>query len=157
MNLRQSKTFFALLIFLSLPRIGNGAETPFYPGFPALHESRAYQTLIRRPITDRTKIMYLMDRFSEANIQIIYDGYYFNAVVASGIARWFFARNYRGETSKQWIMRWCNKSINGEFIRVKLPDGTFKLAREILLDEIKSLEDMLAKERPSLTALPSPV
>ncbi len=123
---------------------------PFYPGFTPLLESRAYQQFKARPASDYSKIIYLIDRFSDSKIQIVYDGHYFSAVFGARVARWFLARNYRKETPEQWIMKWCNASVPASnLIWVKLPTGKFRLSREVLIEELKNLEaHMTAKEEP---------
>ena len=115
------------------------AENPL-DSFPSVLESKAYHQFNGRPVTEFSKLLYLIDRFEHSPIEVVYDGHYYQAVFAAKIARWFMARNYRKETVQEWIMRWCNTSIGGKLIYVKFPDGKFRLSREVLMDELKSLD-----------------
>ena len=99
-----------------------GAEGDLYPGFPSMRDSEAYTALKKRPLSDHSKLVYLIDRFQEADIEILYDGYYFKPPIAAQVARWFLKRYYKDETPRQWIMRWCNQTIfKNELIWVKFP------------------------------------
>jgi hypothetical protein len=118
-----------------------------YPGFSQITESKAFQKFSRRPVSDFSKILYLIDRFSEANIEIVYDEVTYKAVFATTVARWFLARNYKKQSPEAWVNQWCNRSINNKLIYVKLPDGKFRLSREILLKELQDLEEVMREHQ----------
>ena len=108
--------------------------------FGPLRESTAYAQFKMRPLNDLSRLIYLIDRFSDTGVEIIYDGNYFKAKFAGRIAMWFLSQRYRKETPEQWIMRWCNVSIPANnLIWVKMPSGKVRLAREVLMDELKAL------------------
>jgi len=112
-----------------------------YEGFPPLAESRAFLQYQRRPKNDLSRLLFLIDRFGQSKVEIIYDGFHFPAFQAAGVARWFLARNYKKQTPEQWIFQWCNTTIpRGKIILVKLPDGSTELGREMLLGELAALE-----------------
>ena len=128
---------------------------PIYSGFPPLKESAAYQQYRSRPVSELSKLIYLIDRFADTDIQILHDSHYFDAKFAGHVARWFLSRHYRGETTSQWILRWCNASVPaGNLIWVKLPAGQFKLAREILLGELRDLETLAAETPAAAVKMP---
>ncbi|MCM8776415.1 MAG: hypothetical protein NC930_08750 [Candidatus Omnitrophica bacterium] len=115
-------------------------------GLPALEDSKAFRQFMMRPMSDLSKLMYLIDRLSDANIEIRYDNYYYDTKFAARLARWFLARFYRGETAEQMVMHWCNTSFpSGKLIWVRLPDGSFRLSREILLEELRELDSAIEK------------
>ena len=119
------------------------APPPLYSGLSHLTESQAYQQYRNRPVSELSKIIYLIDRFMNSGIEILYDGHYFSAQFSGRVARWFLATHYRKENAEQWVMRWCNTTVPaGNLIWVKLPDGKFLLAREVLLSELKKLNEM---------------
>jgi hypothetical protein len=112
--------------------------------FPPMKETKAYQQFRLRPVTDFSKLVYLIDRFSSLDLQIVYDGHYYEAAFAGRIAKWFLGRNYKKETPKDWIMRWCNTSVPaGNIIYVKMPNGKFKLSREVLTQELADLDQAI--------------
>ena len=142
---KAPRLFFLMVMtasFFSNP-IAFADDQNLYPGFPPIEESKAYQFYKARPITEYSEVIYLIDRFVDAQVEVVYDGRYFSAKFVSRLARWFLARNYRKETAEQWIMKWCNTSVPaGNLVWVKMPNQKFKLSREILLDELKALRKL---------------
>ena len=125
------------------------SSKPFflYSGVEPLRDSSAYRQFKLRDVSDFSKLVYLIDRFGSTDIQIVYDNHYFKATFAARVARWFLKRNYRKETPQEWVMRWCNTSIPaGNLIWIKLPDGKFRLAREVLFEELAALEQAIGQE-----------
>lgn len=110
-------------------------------GFQRLEESAAYRQYLHRPQNDLSKLIFLIDRFAQARVEIIYDGFHFPAPQAAGVARWFLARNYKKQTPEEWIYQWCNQTVpRGNLVLVKMPDGSVELGRQVLLDELAALE-----------------
>ena len=90
----------------------------------------------------------MIDRFTDSEVKIVYDGVYFEPGVVGPIARWFLAHHYSKETPEKWIMSWCNTSVPaGNLIYVQLPDGSFRLGREVLLQELTLLNERVAIKR----------
>ncbi|MBP9866087.1 MAG: hypothetical protein KBC91_06770 [Candidatus Omnitrophica bacterium] len=116
-------------------------KTILYEGFQPLAESMAYRQYQRRTKSDLSRLVFLIDRFAQSKVEIIYDGFHFPASQAAGVARWFLSRNYKKQTPEQWIYQWCNTTVpRGKIILVKLPDGSTELGREVLLGELAALE-----------------
>lgn len=135
--------------FVLLEMAFAGGLLAIYPGFQEVRETKAYEQFRARPQSEFSKLLFLIDRFSEADIQIVYDGHYFSTRFVSRLARWFLSRKYRSETSTEWILRWCSTTVpKGNYIWVKLPDGRFRRAREILLKELQLLEQVAAEDKP---------
>ena len=121
--------------------------------FDPIRESKAYQQYKHRPVSDFSKLIYLIDRFGSTNVQVVYNGHYFQAPFAARVARWFLATNYKKETTKEWIMRWCSTTIpQGTPIYVKFADGKFRLAREVLTEEIELLDKIVKQNQADLSA-----
>jgi hypothetical protein len=108
---------------------------------PPAHQSDAFRQFTTRPYSELSKILYLIDRFGSTDVEILYDGHYYHARFAKQVARWFLFHHYRKETAEQWIWRWCNKTVvTNNLIWVRFQDGTSRLAREVLLEELGALE-----------------
>src|SRR5437868_6872523 len=54
-------------------------EKPLPPGFVPLKDSVAFQQYQRRPKSDLSKLLFLIDRFSQTDIEIIYEGFHLQA------------------------------------------------------------------------------
>ncbi len=134
--------FFGAVLLMAVPFLT--CASPPAGSFPSILESRAYKQLKRRPPSDLSKLLYLIERFQSSDIEIYYDGYYYKAPVAALVAKYFLMAQYKKETVPAWIMRWCDTSIGGRLIYVKYPDGKFRFSREVLMDEWKDLEAALA-------------
>jgi len=130
----------ALFLFSSL------SASAFYAGFSEVSSCPAYRQFAVRPATELSKIIYLIDRFANEKIEVLYDGNYYSAPFAAKVARWFLSRRYSKENAQAWVLKWCNASTPaGNLIWVKMPDGEFVLAREMLLTELQRLQEELAK------------
>jgi hypothetical protein len=108
-----------------------------------IQESEAYKKFSRRPQSDMSKLIYLIDRFEPSGAVVEYDGFSFNAPIAALAARTFLARNYKNESVEQWIQKWCTTSIGGQRIFARFPDGSYKQSRDILLEESEALDEVL--------------
>jgi len=147
----MKRWFFHLAILLILAFTAQATlfaqgSYAIYSGFPDLQESQSYKEFKKRPLSEHSKLIYLIDRFGDADIEIVYDGHYFSAPFVARVTRWFLSRHYKRESAEKWVMRWCNTSISGNLIWVKLPDGHFRLSREILLSELKALDEAIAED-----------
>lgn len=135
---RRKKVGLLVLVFSLLLSVHN-AEA-FNPGLPPLEESAAFKQFMVRPYSSLSILIYLIDRFKEAKIKIVYAGNYFDAPFAANIAKWFLKAKYKGETPEEWIHMWCDTDLfESKPIWVKDADNQFKMSREVLLEELKIL------------------
>lgn len=133
------------VLWLALPR----PAAAFDADMPPIEESRAYNQYSLRPDTILSRLVYLIDRFSEARIQVVYDGISYPASVAGPFARWFLGVRYEGQTEKEWIKQYCDKSIfTGQKIWVKDAHGAFAEGSKVLLEELETLNTLAAKKHP---------
>lgn len=127
---------------------------------PPLKESEAYKEYRKRPETELSKILYMIDRFKiEKQTKIYYDGVYYDVPTAAIIARQFLQLNYMDQTAVEWVNEHCTISFfQRKPILIKFPDGTTRLSRRILLQELKDLEKASAEDRlnPPAAAVPAP-
>jgi len=108
-----------------------------------LQESVAFKQYQTRPKSELSKLLFLIERFGNTDFQILYDGHYYSTRFAKQVARFFLVSRYEKEKAEKWILKWCNKTVfGGNLIWVKFPDGSTKLARELLMEELKVLDDV---------------
>ena len=130
-----------LLVQQATLSVAAGEQPPAF-SLPPFRESTAYRQFLLRPLSENSKLLFLIDRFANSKIEILYDGNYYNTQFAAPVARWFLMHHYQNESAEQFIMEWCNATVPaGNLVWVKLPDGSLRLAREILLGELKALKD----------------
>ena len=117
------------------------ASHSLYPGFPPLEKTEAFKQYRLRPKSDLSRLVYLIDRFAQSDIEIIYEGLHVPSRPAAAVAKWFLSRNYKKQTPGEWIYQWCNRTIpNGRLVLVKLPDGSTRPGRDVLFNELAALE-----------------
>lgn len=107
-----------------------------------LAQSRAFQQFQNRDASERSKLLFLVDRLNESNIkEIVYEGRGYHPMLVTGIARLYLSRHYEQERAKSWLSKWCFRTIRkGEPVWVKLQNGERVNAKEVLLDELEKLE-----------------
>jgi len=145
------RLFLITVIFIVscalIPKLLFAEEKLPYPGFTLPIESKAYQQFKLRPMSDLSKLIYLIDRFIDSDIQIMYENHYYPAFFAARAARAFLPAHYKNEKPEAWIMQWCSTSFpSGAPIWMKFSDGSFKLGREVLIQELKLLNQTLEGE-----------
>lgn len=131
-----------------LPAVFASSYKPLYPGFPSIRESKAYKKFAVRPLSDLSKILYLIDRFAESDIRILYENQSYTAPFATTVSRWFLARNYKKQTPEEWVRQWCSHSVfSNKLIYIKLNTGEFLLAKDVLLGEIEALDEAIRENQ----------
>lgn len=110
-------------------------------------DSKAYQKFCLRPFNELSKIVYLIDRLKESRVQVVYDDIFFNPIFVAKVAKWFLSQRYQGQKAQEFVLLYCNASlIEKKLIWVKDEKEVFKLSREILLEELKKLEEIYTKD-----------
>lgn len=145
--------FAAVLLFAAFVALSGSVlaeeETrskPLYPGFTPIEESKAYQQYVLRPQTELSKLIFLIDRFGEADAQVLYENINYPASFSAKFCRAFLPIHYKQETAEYWVKHWATTSFpSGKPIWLKLPDGSFLRTRDVFLDELAAL-DRLVKE-----------
>lgn len=119
-----------------------------YPGFQPVVESKAYLAYKKRPQSELSKLIYLIDRFVDVDGQVLYEGHYYPISMAARVARLYLITNYKNETVEYWIKHWVTTSYpSGERIYGKFSDGKSRLAGEVASEEYKLFEQILKADK----------
>lgn len=143
-----NKKYLILIVFFITVYQSPVSSAPPVNSLLEIQESKAYRKFENRPPTDLSKILYLIERFEATDMEVNYSGHYYKAHAAALIARFFLATHYKKETVSAWVILWCHRSIDGQLIYVRYPNGKFSLSRDILIREWKNLELVLAQTPP---------
>ena len=114
-------------------------------GLGPVQDSAAYkQYVLRSNPSELSKLIYLMDRFQGAkDLEVSYEGNFYDIETARREARQYIAKNYRQETAGRFIQDHAYRPKFGNgILYVKYPDGTTRPLRDILLEELKVLENL---------------
>ena len=136
---RMKNTFAGLMAGILIFSI---APTAFSSDFlPPFQETSAYRQYLKRPKTELSKILYLLDRFKDSSVKVVYDGQKYDAKYAAGEATKYIARNYKKkEQAESWIKIHAYRSQpDGDIIYLKYPDGKYRPLRDVLLEELSLL------------------
>jgi hypothetical protein len=113
------------------------AETP-------LQASPAFKNYLNRPKTELSKLVYLMDRFKGTDAVVIYEGRQYPYKEALPKAKGYLKEHYKDNApAEAWIAEHCYRSRqSNKIIHVKHPDGRMELLRDVLLTELKALNQV---------------
>jgi hypothetical protein len=121
--------------------IGTRAAAAFDLTLPPVKESEAYRKFLKRPKNELSKLLYLIDRYKDTKIKVIYDGFHYDAAHTARVTKKFLFGNYKNESALHWINAYCHRTDpRGNLILVKTPDGDVREARDLLLAELEILE-----------------
>ncbi len=102
----------------------------------------AYAQYSRRPSTELSKLIYLIDRFKETALQVLYDGYEYTAPEAARYAKNFLAKNYKEGSADSWVKNHCYRTEGGSIIYLKDPAGELRPLQDVLLTELETLQTL---------------
>lgn len=129
------------VVFFSFQDFSYSAAENLGGFLPPFRESEAYHRYQGRSPSELSKLLYLMDRFRNTQFQVIYEGTTYDSNQAVDYARRYLASHYHQEKAERWIKDHAYRSgPGGRVIYMKYPDGKKRPARDVLLDELKALE-----------------
>ena len=102
-------------------------------------QSPAYQQYLKRPKNEMSKLLYLMDRFKQAPLTVIYDRVEYESDIALKHAKSYVAKHYQRQNAAEWIQENAYRSLHGSVIYVKFPDGEKRVLRDVLIEELNHL------------------
>jgi hypothetical protein len=107
---------------------------------PSPQESPAYKQYLKRPKTELSKILYLLERLKMQNLKILYNGKVFEPCQILTIVKAHIALTYKKEKAQDWIQVNAYKSRSkGQVIYLEYPNGQRRILRDVLLEELASL------------------
>ena len=118
--------------------------------FPPIRGSQAYKEFKKRSYSELSKLIYLIDRFKNTDIKVLYDGAYYDASFAAKVCREFLVRFYDNDKATKWVTHYGTTSLfQNKPILFKFQGGITRLARRILLQELKDLDEAYTQDTQS--------
>jgi hypothetical protein len=106
-------------------------------------DTRAYQQYARRPKTEFSKLIYLMEILKTGDQKILYNNRPYEPKQIVGLVKAFIALNYKKEKAEDWIKANAYRSRSkGLIIYVLQPDGTKQPLRDRLLEELALISNL---------------
>ncbi len=140
-QIEKATLFFLVLALLSFLPQSFSADFGIQP----IAESQAYQKFLNRPKNEISKLSFLIDRFRDMGVIVIYEGHEFDAEKAAQFAKKYLKENYKpGDGSAEsWIKLHCYRSeASKEVIQMRFPDKKEKPVRDVLLEELTELNQI---------------
>ena len=142
-GLKLKTLIFLILSFLIFPLFGR-TETSSN-SLPLMKESDAYKEYLKRPQSELSKVLFLIDRFKNTEFKVIYGGDEYDSNFGVTMARQFLILNYKNETADRWVKTHTYLSEpEGQIIYLKYPKGDRRPARDVLLEELRDLDNLEA-------------
>lgn len=144
------KKYFLLALLMLLSFSYQATAEPIGSLQP-IEQSGPYKKLLLRPKTEISKLSFLIDRFREMNVTVIYEGHQYDAEKAAQYAKKFLQENYKskgGGAAEKWVKEYCYRSEPSNAVIVfRYADKTEKPARDVMLAELEKLNHVLAQNK----------
>ena len=143
MNCKKSFLVFIAMVFASM--LGAGGKVPSALAVSALEPlktSAAFSQYQKRPKTELSQLIFLMDRFKGCPAEVIYNGSHYDSEFALKTAKSYMAKHYKKKQSADvWIRENAYRSDPGrQVILYKEPNGDPRPLRDVLLEELEKLK-----------------
>ena len=137
--------FFSLALFWGgISPAALGAER-----LQPLAESQAYQDFLKKPATDFSKMVCLLNYFRTAPVIVRFEGIDYTPEFAYPFGLVYLMTNYHNEKPEQWARKHCYRSIfSNKIIYFKFRDGSSRPARDVILEKFQELEDVQQQPVP---------
>ena len=145
--LKLLSLLFILNVFMVSPPVVS-ANTSM--GIQAMTESQAYHRFLNRPKNEVSKLSFLIDRFRDMGVTVIYEGHEYDADKAAQFAKKYVRENYKSSDgpAESWIKLHCYRSeASNEIIQFRFPDKKEKPVRDVLLGELTALNQVMASSK----------
>jgi len=137
------RTCLFLMIVMALSTISSPAQEPAVsPVLEPLKMSAAFRQYQKRPKTELSKLIFLMDRFKGCPAEVIYNGSHYDSEFALKQAKSYMAKHYKNkQPAETWIRENAYRSNPGrQVILYQEPKGQPKPLRDVLLEELEELK-----------------
>ncbi len=143
MNFKKACLF---LLFAVCAWTGNAiakeAAMPTVTVLEPLKTSAAFNQYQKRPKSELSKLIFLMDRFRGCPAEVIYNGSHYDSEFALKTAKAYMAKHYKKkQPAETWIRENAYRSEPGrQVILYKEPQGAPRPLRDVLLGELEELK-----------------
>ncbi len=130
-------------LFCLLLTLFSAQQLVWAESMPSIEKSEAFQRYSRRPTTELSKLIFLIDRYKNSELKVMYDGHEYTAVESAGYAKTFLSKNYKKGAADYWVKNHCYRTEPaGNIIYVKFSDGSKRPLKDILLEDLGRLQKL---------------
>ncbi len=118
-------------------------------GLQPMAESQAFQDFLKKPANNFSKLVCILNYFRPTSVMVQYEGSDYPMQIAYPLGLAYLMTNYKNENPEQWIRKNTYRSLfKNQIIYLKLPNGTYVPARDVLLEKFHELETVRAAQAP---------
>jgi hypothetical protein len=138
-----------LLMSFSLVFCGKVPTALGTEGLQPLEQSQAFQDFLKKPANNFSKLVCVLNYMRTAPVKVQYEGIDYAIEGAYSIGLVYLMTNYHNENPEQWIRKNSYRSLfKNQIIYIKLPNGRYVPARDVLLEKFRELEAALTAQAP---------
>lgn len=132
----------AILFVLSLLTTGTPSLFAQTGVLEPVQASPAYQDYLKRPKSELSKLIFLMERFKGTEHKVVISGREYTSAESMPYAKKYLYKNYKGKAKAgKWLKEHSYRTPgSGDIIYVKFSDGTLEVLRDVLVKELENLE-----------------
>lgn len=109
---------------------------------PFVEQSEAYKEYLKKPATDFSKMICLLNYFRTAPVIVQFEGIDYTPEFAYPFGLVYLMTNYRNEKPEHWARKHCYRSIfTNKIIYFKFRDGSSRPARDVIIEKFDELEE----------------
>jgi len=139
-NVIKQYIIISLVLGIGITGTVHASEAIFVP----IKKSNAYAKFLKRPQSELSKLIFLIDRFQESDVLVIYDGYEHDPGDAALQAKKYLRKNYQNKMdAERWLKVHSYRSDSGNVMIFKYPDGDTRPVRDVLLEQLDLLVEIL--------------
>jgi hypothetical protein len=130
-----------LFVSLSFVFFGKAPAAFGTEGLQPMKESQAFQDFLKKPSNNFSKLVCLLNYMRTAPVKVQYEGIDYSVEIAYPIGLVYLMTNYKNENPEQWIRKNTYRSLfKNQIIYLKLPNGSYVPARDVLIEKFHELE-----------------
>jgi hypothetical protein len=143
----MKKFWIISVLFFSLVFLGTVPVIFAAENLQPVEESQAYQDFLKKPSSDLSKMICLLNYFRTAPVIVQFEGTDYTAQAAYPFGLIYLMTNYRNENPEDWAKKHCYRSLFGNnIIFFKFQDGSSRPARDVILEKYHELEEAQKKQ-----------
>jgi hypothetical protein len=138
-----------LLVLSSFVFFGKAPAALGTEGLQPIGQSRAFQDFLKKPANNFSKLVCILNYMRTTPVKIQYEGIDYSVEGAYQVALVYLMTNYRNENPEQWVRKNSYRSLfKNQIIYLKLPNGSYVPARDVLIEKFYELEAARQTQAP---------
>jgi hypothetical protein len=119
-------------------------------GLQPIGKSQAFQDFLKKPANNFSKLVCILNFMRTTPVKVQYEGIDYSIESAYPIGLVYLMTNYHDEDPEQWVRKNSYRSLfKNQIIYLKLPNGSYVPARDVLIEKFHELEAARRAQAPT--------